>query len=350
MRKNSEQTKEDTALSFLGGRAEVLLKEARTLSDVLNIRAAAKSAQHYFQAALHAHDAAKYAAEIRLRAERRAGQMIVGMQMNGELVRREDNLRVGNSPKSHNVTSGKTLADYGVEPMQSSRWQQIAAVPEEVFEAYIAEGKEKESHELTTSGLRTSAKFARRDEQAEEIKAEPAALPEGPFRVIVADPPWPYALRRPTVNDARGYPDYAGMALADIEALPIQDLAADDAVLWLWTTNAFLKEGFNVLEAWGFKYRTTLTWVKNRIGLGDWLRGQTEHCLFASRGKPVITLKAQSTALVADVLDHSRKPDQFYALVESLCPTPPSGKIDIFARQPREGWRVWGHEVNAANV
>jgi N6-adenosine-specific RNA methylase IME4 len=136
------------------------------------------------------------------------------------------------------------------------------------------------------------------------------------------------------------------MTLEEITALPVEARAAGDSVLWLWTTNAFLEESFAVCRAWGFQYRTTLTWGKNRIGLGDWLRGQTEHCLFASRGKPVVTLTAQGTLLLADVGKHSEKPDAFYELVEKICPAPDLGRLELFARRPRKGWRAWGAELN----
>ena len=92
----------------------------------------------------------------------------------------------------------------------------------------------------------------------------------------------------------------------------------------------------------GLSKETILTWVKHRMGLGDWLRGRTEHCLMAIRGKPVVTLTNQSTALDGPMREHSRKPDEFYTLVESLCP---GNKCELFARQPREGWTTTGAEA-----
>jgi N6-adenosine-specific RNA methylase IME4 len=88
--------------------------------------------------------------------------------------------------------------------------------------------------------------------------------------------------------------------------------------VWLWTTNAFMEEAHQIARSWGFTVKTILTWVKDRMGCGDWLRGQIEHCLLCVRGTP-ITLTSQTTALVAPVREHSRKPDAFYTLVETLC-------------------------------
>ncbi|MGA7235638.1 MAG: MT-A70 family methyltransferase [Bryobacteraceae bacterium] len=198
------------------------------------------------------------------------------------------------------------------------------------------------SGELTVPEAKAAVKAEAKAQIAEQIRNEPQPLPDGPFRVIVADPPWAYASRADdgTHRARNPYPD---MSLDDIRALPVAARAADDAVLWLWTTNAFLRESFTVLDAWGFEYRNTLTWGKNRIGLGDSLRGQTEHCLYAIKGRPIVTLTNQSTLLIAEAGKHSAKPDEFYALVESLCP---GSKLEMFARKPREGWQVWGAESN----
>jgi N6-adenosine-specific RNA methylase IME4 len=97
------------------------------------------------------------------------------------------------------------------------------------------------------------------------------------------------------------------------------------------------------IDTWGFQQKTILTWVKKQMGTGDWLRGRTEHCLLATRGRPLITLSNQTTALIADRGQHSEKPDEFYELVDSLCP---GSKLDMFARRKRDGWVAWGAEAN----
>lgn len=175
---------------------------------------------------------------------------------------------------------------------------------------------------------------------ADAIRAEPEPLPAGPFRVIVADPPWPYEKRAEDITHRARLP-YPDMTIADICALDVAGLAHDDAVLWLWTTNAHMPDAYRVLSAWGFTHKTILTWVKNRMGTGDWLRGQTEHCLLAVRGRPAVVLTNQTTVLYGDVREHSRKPEGFYGLVEALCP---GSKVEMFARQGRTGWHTWGGE------
>ena len=165
------------------------------------------------------------------------------------------------------------------------------------------------------------------------------SLPEGLFEVITIDPPWPYGGSY-DLHSHRVDSPYPEMSLEELAKLEIP--ASDNSILWLWTTNAFMHEAYHLLEAWGFEPKTILTWFKERTGVGYWLRGQTEHCILAVRGSPQITHEAQGTALLAKASDHSRKPDEFYELVESLCP---GKKLDMFARRERDGWEVWGNEV-----
>jgi N6-adenosine-specific RNA methylase IME4 len=182
-------------------------------------------------------------------------------------------------------------------------------------------------------------------QKAEAISAEPPPLPTGPFRTIVADPPWFYA--RDDDPSHRGAWPYPTLTVPEICAMPVAALAADDAILWLWTTNPNLRAAYQVIDAWGFAERTVLTWVKPHFGCGHWLRGQTEHCIMAVRGRPTVTLSNQATVLHAPAPErrHSRKPDEFYSLVETLCP---GSKVELFSRQPRDGWASHGDEAEVA--
>ncbi len=178
--------------------------------------------------------------------------------------------------------------------------------------------------------------------RAATIEAEPRPLPLGPFRVIVADPPWPYELRQADPSH-RGACPYPSMTVDAIMALNVPEVAHDDCVLWLWTTNSHLPVSFDVIKAWGFEYKTLLTWAKDRAGVGNWLRGKTEHCLMAVRGRPTVRLTNQSTLLPAKRRGHSSKPEAFYEMVEKLCP---GSRVELFQRRPREGWVGHGDEVN----
>jgi N6-adenosine-specific RNA methylase IME4 len=182
--------------------------------------------------------------------------------------------------------------------------------------------------------------------QAAEIRKEPPPLPgNGPYRVIVADPPWPYE-KRDEDPSRRGVRPYPTMSIKQICGIDVASLAHDDCILWLWTTNHHPREAFEVIDAWGFEQKTILTWAKDRMGYGDWLRGQSEHCLMAVRGKPTVTLTNQTTLLHAPVGEHSVKPVEFYELVESLCPAP--RYADLFSRyQHNERWDCHGDEARA---
>lgn len=160
------------------------------------------------------------------------------------------------------------------------------------------------------------------------------------FTTILADPPWDIYQK-----GARGAGQhYQLMTLDHIKQMPVGDLATDNAHLWLWTTNATLRHGYDVAEAWGFTVRSPLTWVKFRLGLGVYLRNSTEHLLFATKGKAPVQFKAQPTWINAPVQDHSHKPEEQYALIERVSPGP---YLELFARRHQPGWSAWGNEIDS---
>jgi N6-adenosine-specific RNA methylase IME4 len=181
--------------------------------------------------------------------------------------------------------------------------------------------------------------------QAEAIRAEPPPMPnKGPYRVITADPPWPFEIRDEDPSHRAVYP-YPTMTIAQICAKgdEVRAIASKDCILWLWTACFHARHAYAVLDAWGFEERTTLTWVKDRIGYGDWLRNQTEHVIMAIRGKPIVSLTNESTALFAPVGRHSEKPDAFYRMVEKLCPAP--RYAELFSRRSQgPNWDGHGDE------
>lgn len=170
---------------------------------------------------------------------------------------------------------------------------------------------------------------------AKQIEQQPPPLPKGRVAVLVADPPWPYAA---------GMLPYPPMSLEQIAAMPIGDLLTDDAIVWLWTTNAFMFEAQRIArEDWQLTQRNILTWDKQRPGTGHWLRGETEHCLLLTRGNPVFVQNNYTTIIRARSREHSRKPEEFYRLVEATCP---GSKAELFARQHRAGWQAHGAETD----
>jgi N6-adenosine-specific RNA methylase IME4 len=175
----------------------------------------------------------------------------------------------------------------------------------------------------------------------------------GEYRTIVADPPWPYSPQRTnlTAKSQRGLKiadHYESMTIADLCTL--KPPAADNAHLYLWTTNAFMVEAHEVACAWGFEPKTICTYVKvckddpTRVSRksGYWFRGATEHFLFCVRGSLKLqTTEALPTAFLWPRLPHSVKPDAFYDLVEKASPEP---YLELFARRERLGWDTWGDQ------
>lgn len=172
------------------------------------------------------------------------------------------------------------------------------------------------------------------------------------FSTILADPPWQFQNRTGKVApEHRRLSRYGTMTLADIAALPVEQLANDPAHLYLWVPNALLPEGIKVLEAWGFTYKSNLVWHKIRKdggpdgrGVGFYFRNVTELVLFGVRGKNARTLKAGRTQvnyLATRKREHSRKPDELYAIIESCSPGP---FLELYARGPRQNWTVWGNQ------
>lgn len=172
------------------------------------------------------------------------------------------------------------------------------------------------------------------------------------FATILADPPWQFQNRTGKVApEHRRLSRYGTMGLDEIMALPLAQLAADTAHLYLWVPNALLPEGLRVMEAWGFQYKSNLVWHKIRKdggpdgrGVGFYFRNVTELVLFGVRGKNARTLapgRSQVNFLTTRKREHSRKPDEFYDIVESCSPGP---YLEMFARGARPGWHVWGNQ------
>lgn len=175
------------------------------------------------------------------------------------------------------------------------------------------------------------------------------------FATILADPPWQFTNRTgkmaPEHHRLSRYPT---MTLDDIKALPVSEIAEDNAHLYLWVPNALLAEGLAVMEAWGFNYKTNMIWYKirkdggpDRRGVGFYFRNVTEIILFGVRGKNVRTLqpgRTQPNIITSQKREHSRKPDEQYQVIES-CSWGPF--LELFGRGQRKGWTTWGNQAQA---
>ena len=182
--------------------------------------------------------------------------------------------------------------------------------------------------------LSVAGRIAERQADERRVRGVPP-IPDGKYRTIVIDPPWPGP------GDLRGGLPYASMSMEQIRVLPVQELSADAAHLYLWITNGHVFEGKELVEGWGYRYENLLTWCKPGLGVDPhYFRSNTEHVIFAVRGSLPILHRDVGTWFAAPRRRHSEKPDEFYALVERCSPAP---RIDIFARRERPGWTVWGN-------
>jgi N6-adenosine-specific RNA methylase IME4 len=180
-----------------------------------------------------------------------------------------------------------------------------------------------------------------------------APLPRvrGGFHTVLADPPWRFTNRTGKVApEHRRLDRYATMTLDEIATLPVVDVVAPDAHLYLWCPNALVPEGLQIMGAWGFRYVSNLVWAKRRKdggpdgrGVGFYFRNVTELVLFGVRGslRTLPPARSQVNMIETRKREHSRKPDEQYELIEACSPGP---FLELFARYPRPGWAVWGHE------
>lgn len=163
------------------------------------------------------------------------------------------------------------------------------------------------------------------------------------FKTILADPPWEIA-QKGKLGASR---HYNLMSLEAIKNIPVTDLAEDNAHLWLWTYPAALEQSFEVVRAWGFEPKSIFTWVKPRLGLGNYLRNCTEQMIFATRGKAPIKFKGQMNWGMFPVQDHSHKPEEVYSIIER-CSN--GDYLELFARRPvpsDKNWSIWGNEIKS---
>lgn len=352
--------------------ARKALAQAKTIDEIKDVRDKAEAIRKYVKQAGYSLEAQNDAAEIKLRAERKAGETIQQMQENGQLATRGGDQKT----KSHDVTLN--LSDLGLHKMQSRRWQLAAAIPDERFEQHVAEVRDA-GKELTSAGVLRLARQLRKEQERLEYRenghepglysvddciaiigdAREMDLSQFPtkYGVIIADPPWPYRVSR-----KRGVAEeyYNTMTDEEIAAVPVAELAADDCVLFLWTTWPKVPVALDVIKAWGFDYVSGFPWVKATttsnpksdireiklsFGVGFWFRGMTEVIFLARKGKPKLPDMAYA-GILAPNMEHSKKPESVHQIAREM--TGPY--LELFARETRPGWTVFGNNIQGKLV
>lgn len=328
--------------------ARQALSECVRVDEVQDIRSKAQALQAYAKQAKDRDLIAK-ATEIRLRAERRSGELLRSMAAAGE--RAKVGRPKDNSPPEVTISGEaedpKTLEDLGITKNQSSAWQALADMPPNQFEKRIEESVKHvlNSVEMTPTE-KAHIKKEKRAERERELADKLRSLPEEKFGVIYADPPWrfePYS--RESGMDRAADNHYPTNETEKIATLPVKTIAADDCVLFLWSTVPMLVDALLVMEDWGFSYRSHVVWEKDRLGTGYWFRNMHEILLVGTRGSIPAPAPGEQwhSVIKSAVGEHSEKPEVFAELIEHYYPNLP--KIELYRRgEPRTDWKGWGLE------
>lgn len=319
------------------------LAEAKSVDEVKDVRDKAEAMRAYARQAKNK-ALETDAAEIRIRAERRLGQLIeeqkrtVGLATGGE----HGGKRALDGSRSEPSNVRPTLADAGIDKKLSSRAQKLAAVPEAKFDGMVKEWRgriEKENERVTTRLLKAG--------EVASVAAREATKPDGKFDVIIIDPPWPMQKIEREVRPNQVAFDYPTMT--EDELLKFADtvagLADQDCHLFMWTTQRFLPFALALIDAYGFRYVLTMVWHKpggfQPIGLPQY---NCEFCIYARRGSPTfVDTKQFNCCFEAPRREHSRKPDEFYDTVRRVTI---GRRVDVFSREARDGFAQFGNEAD----
>lgn len=328
------------------------LAEAKSVDEVKDLRDRAVAMAAYARQAKN-RDLEADALEIRLCAERRLGQMLTSAKEAGKIRAS----RPVKKPPDEEGFSQVVLSEVGIDHKLSSRAQKLAATSDDSFASIVRSAREGVSRAVQTA--------VRAAEQEIEKQSYSAEITEGctvadldalvragkKFSVIYADPPWEFKVYSGKGKQRSAERHYDTKPLDAIKALPVDALAADDCALMLWAVCPELPGALEIIEAWGFKYKTVgFTWVKQnpsgdglKWGMGYWTRANVELCLLATRGSPKRQAMDVHQVVMSPVGEHSRKPDEVQKRIERLLPGP---YLELYGRRASPGWTVWGNQVS----
>ena len=298
--------------------------ECHSVDEITLIRNKAEAYRYALKQAKESPEVIRKAEEIKLRAERRAGELL------------RETIRKPEEGRPVEVSKGTTLIDMGISRDQSSKWQKIASISEEKFENFLSVQKE-----LSTSGI---LNFKKNLDRQERVETTETPRLEGKYKIIYADPPWKYGSDyQDKFGHARSH--YSTMDQSELCDLPIKEVCMPDCVLFLWVTSPKLPEGLEVLRAWGFDYKTSFVWDKIKHNYGNYNSVRHEFLLIGGIGSSTPDVKKlhDSVISIERTNKHSEKPEYFRSLIDKLYPK--GDRIELFARKNIEGWSTWGSEL-----
>jgi N6-adenosine-specific RNA methylase IME4 len=321
------------------------LAEAKSFADVKDVLSEAVARQAFARMSKNKQMEID-ACEIRIRAERRLGELLVAQKAAGGL--NPGTRLVGGGDGAGAPTTEApaipTLASEGIDFKMSVRAQKLAQMPNEGFDKILGEWGDdmRKGERITTDIL---GKHKRLENEA--LKRTPIVIPDGKFSVMVIDPPWQMEKIERDVAPNQVAFDYPTMNEAELIAFKdvLESMFADDCHMFMWTTQKFLPMALRLVEAYGFRYVLTMVWYKNGgfqpFGLPQY---NVEFAVYARRGTPkFIDFKAFSSGNSWPRREHSRKPNEFYELIRRVTDGP---RIDVFSREPREGFKQLGNEIS----
>lgn len=220
---------------------------------------------------------------------------------------------------------------------------ELTKLDDATFDARIADGTI--CPDMERRDIAGIIKRERRATRERDLGARILALPSARFGIILADPEWKFETWSEAGMDRAPDNHYSTSATEVIAARDVPSICADDSILFLWVPVPVLPAGLLVMEAWGFRYVSSRTWVKDKQSTGYWFRIRHELLLVGSRGKPIAPAMGTQfdSVIEAKTRGHSVKPDEVYEMIEALWPNTP--KIELNARRARLGWTPWGDEA-----
>jgi N6-adenosine-specific RNA methylase IME4/ParB-like chromosome segregation protein Spo0J len=240
--------------------------------------------------------------------------------------------------KTQNTEKGRALEAIakkaGVSHMTAFQYDKIQQQGTEEQKAEVAEGK---------SSIKKVYTQIQKAERLEKNKA--IEWPKGKYRVIYADPPWQYEDQRAGGNHGGAIDHYNTMSINELKNMPLSSLTEDNAVLFLWGTAPLLPEALELINAWGFKYKTNFIWDKVKHNMGHYNSVRHELLLIATKGSctPDNVQLFDSVQSIERSDRHSEKPEEFRNIIETLYSY--GNKLELFARKSAEGWEVFGNEI-----
>jgi len=306
-----------------------LLAEANTIQKAKDLKDLALTAADWAKRKGLGKEAVQYCESYSRRAEIRMGEMLLATERakgtKGSFKGKDISGSYLALPPEDDPP---TLLELGISKRESAEAQMMASAGEETQEEYITN--------------KTSKTKVRRKKKAEEIKKK-VCLPDAKYRVLYADPPWSYGNTQPDYQtEQRDH--YPVMSLKEICELPVESICEDNAVLFLWVTSPILEESFEVVRAWGFKYKASFVWDKVKHNMGHYNSVRHEFLLICVRGscQPDVAKLIDSVQTI-ERTKHSKKPVEFYKIIETLYHY--GKKLELFARGNQKGWEQYGNQA-----